>query len=186
MKVKSVARLGMGGFFALIAASMLAGCSQPASIGKLSPSASESKAATPLPSISSAAITGPPTAPPITTAPIDSGIEVYGNCTTPSVEPPEIVLTCADHGEVLEGLNWLTWTAASATAVGTLVYNDCTPDCAGGHYHDVLGTEVTLTLPVGGLDGQIVWSQVQENPEPPGYATGPSHGGPQPLPIQPD
>jgi hypothetical protein len=185
--VSSVARLGVGGLVAVIAASMLAGCSQPANSGKLSPSASESKAPTLLPTTSaSAAVTSPPTAPPITTAPIDTGIEVYGNCTTPSVEPPEIVLTCADYGEVLEGLNWVSWTAASATAVGTLVYNDCTPDCAAGHYHGVPGTEVTLTVPVEGAGGQIVWSQVQENPEPPGYATGPFHGGPQPLPIQPD
>lgn len=96
------------------------------------------------------------------------------------------MLTCADYGEVLEGLRWTSWTASSASAVGTLVYNDCMPNCAGGHRHSVAGTVVTLTVPTRGAAGTLVWSQVQENPEPPGYATGPYHGGPQPLPTQPD
>src|ERR1039458_7541353 len=69
---------------------------------------------------------------------------VRGNCKTPSVEPAEIVLACADYNAVLEALHWTSWTAASATAVGTLVYNDCTPNCAEGHFHHVPGTRVTL------------------------------------------
>jgi hypothetical protein len=97
-----------------------------------------------------------------------------------------MVLTCADGGEVLQGLEWATWTATSATAVGTLVYNDCAPDCADGHDHSVADTQVTLRTPVPGADGLLVWSEIQEDPEPPGYATGPYHGGPQPLPTQPD
>jgi hypothetical protein len=112
---------------------------------------------------------------------VDAGIEVYGNCKTPSVEPAEIVLACADYNTILEALHWTSWTAASATAVGTLVYNDCTPNCAEGHFHHVPGTRVTLTVPARSTGGQQVWSEVQENPEPAGYETGPYHGGPQPL-----
>jgi hypothetical protein len=122
---------------------------------------------------------------PTTTVPIDTAIGVYGNCTSPSVEPSEIVLACADRGEVLTGLHWTSWTVASASAVGTLVYNDCIPICAGGHYHSVPGTTVTLTVPIHGAGGSLVWSEVQENPEPPGYETGPYHGGPQPIQTQP-
>jgi len=118
-------------------------------------------------------------------ASVDAGIKVYGNCQTPSVEPAEIVLACADGNALLEDLHWTSWTATSATAVGTFVYNDCTPNCAEGHFHHVPGTRVTLTVPSRGAGGQRVWSQVQENPEPPGYATGPYHGGPQPLPKAP-
>jgi hypothetical protein len=114
--------------------------------------------------------------------PVDAGIKVYGNCQTPSVEPAEIVLACADYNAILEALHWTSWTATSATAVGTFVYNDCTPNCADGHFHHVPGTRVTLTVPARTAGGQRVWSEVQENPEPPGYATGPFHGGPQPLP----
>ena len=102
------------------------------------------------------------------------------------MEPTEIVVACADYGEVLKGLHWTSWTASSATAVGTLVYNDCIRNCASGHFHNVTGTGVTLTVPVRGGDGTLIWSQVQENPEPPGYANGPYHGGPQPLPTAPD
>jgi hypothetical protein len=118
---------------------------------------------------------------------VDNHIRVYGNCTTPTIEPAQIVLACADYGALLEGLHWSSWTAASATAVGTLVYNDCIPNCAEGHHHHVPGTRVTLTVPVpvDGADGQVVWSQIQEYPEPPGYKTGPYHGGPQPLPVRP-
>jgi len=135
-------------------------------------------------SSTSASVTG--TAPSTTNTPVDASIEVYGNCTSPSLEPTEIVLTCADYGEILEGLRWTNWSASSATAVGTLVYNDCVPNCASGHHHSVTGTVVTLTVPVRGSGGTLVWSQVQEKPEPPGYATGPYQGGPQPLPTQPD
>jgi hypothetical protein len=102
------------------------------------------------------------------------------------VEPTEIVLACADYNGRLEGLQWTSWTAGGATAVGTFVYNDCTPNCAQGNFHDIAGTQVTLSTPVHGAGGQLVWLEVQENPQPPGYDTGPFQGGPQPLPIQPE
>lgn len=121
---------------------------------------------------------------PTMTVPIDAAIGVYGDCTTPSVEPAEIVLACADDGEVLTGLHWTSWTATSAWAVGTLVYNDCIPDCAAGQRHSVPDTTITLTVPIHGAGGSVVWSEVQESPEPPGYASGPYHGGPQPLPTR--
>jgi hypothetical protein len=134
----------------------------------------------------SASTESPATTPaPTATSATDTHIKVYGNCTKPSIEPTEIVLACADYGALLEGLHWKSWTAASATAVGTLVYNDCTPSCAAGHHHRVPATSVTLTAPVHGAGGQVVWSRIQERPEPPGYQTGPYHGGPQPLPIRP-
>jgi hypothetical protein len=124
------------------------------------------------------------TAPP-PVAPVDTRIQVYGNCKKPSLEPTEIVLTCADYGTVFEGLHWTNWTATSATAVGTGVYTHCLPYCVEGHL-DVPDVTITLTAPVRGAGGRLVWSQIQENPEPPGYETGPYHGGPQPLPTRPD
>ena len=127
-----------------------------------------------------AATTAPPAA-----APVDAQVKVYGNCTTPTVEPAEIVLACADYGVMLDGLHWTSWTATSATAVGTLEYNDCTPSCAAGHHQEIRGTRVTLTVPVPRSGGRLLWSRVQESPQPPGYATGPFRGGPQPLPLGP-
>lgn len=116
---------------------------------------------------------------------VDSSIDVYGNCTSPSLEPTEIILTCADSGWVLQAIEWTTWTATQATGVATFVYNDCNPSCAAGQLHSVPGTQVTLTDPVPDVHGQLVWSRLQQNPEPPGYDTGPDHGGPFPLPTQP-
>jgi hypothetical protein len=121
--------------------------------------------------------------PPTGNVPVDTRIEVYGDCMTPSLEPTEIVLTCADYGWVLEDLHWSSWTASKATAVGTFVYNDCNPYCGAGHFHSVPGTRITLTAPVHGPGGQLLWSHLTQSPEPPGYATGPYHGGPFPLPT---
>ena len=125
-------------------------------------------------------------APAPTSPPIDTNIMVNGDCQTPTVEPTEMTLTCADHGVRFEALQWTSWTNVSATAVGTLVYNDCTPTCVSGQFHYVPNDEVTLTVPVVDASGQVVWSMLQENPQPPGFATGPFQGGPQPLVTQPD
>ena len=130
--------------------------------------------------------TVPSTTVPSTTELVDTTIGVYGNCTNPSVEPAEIVLACADYGSVLKGLHWTSWIPTGATGVGTLDYNVCVPDCAGGHFHSIPDTTVTLSVPVPGAGGSLVWSEVQENPEPPSYETGPFHGGPQPLLKGPD
>jgi len=162
------------------AALTLAGC---ASSSRSSASASGSSASKAAPAVA-AAKTRPASAP-ASPPEVDAGVEVYGNCKTPSVEPAEIVLACADYNAILESLHWTSWTATSATAVGTFVYNDCTPNCAEGNFHHVTGTRVTLTVPARSPSGQQVWSQVQENPQPPGYATGPYHGRPQPLPKAP-
>jgi hypothetical protein len=156
---------------------MSAGCSGAASstaprATASSPTATTVIVTTPAPAFMTSAV-----------ARVDTRIKVYGNCTTPSIEPTEIVLACADYGVLVEGLRWTSWTGVSAMAVGTLVYNDCTPNCAEGHYHHVPGTRVILTVPVHLPGGQVVWSQIQEYREPPGYKTGPFHGGPQPLPI---
>ena len=116
---------------------------------------------------------------------VDTSILVYGDCQRPTLEPTEIVLTCADYGWRLEGIHWTNWTARRALGVGTFVYNDCTPDCAQGHFHQVAGTQITLTLPVRGATSQLVWSELQQNPEPPGYESGPNAGRPFPLPTRP-
>jgi hypothetical protein len=44
------------------------------------------------------------------------------------------VLTCADDNSYLTGLSWSRWTAGSALGQGTWHINNCTPDCAHGHF----------------------------------------------------
>jgi hypothetical protein len=63
---------------------------------------------------------------------------VYADCSgppqtrTPQRDPTAIIVTCADDGWSFENLTWTSWTATSATAVGTMRVNLCTPDCAAG------------------------------------------------------
>lgn len=144
-----------------------------------------------------AASTAPTTAPTPTTAltaatagsadsGVDPSIAVYADCQVASVTPPRLVLACADQNVVVTGLHWSTWNAAGAHGIGTLSYNDCTPNCAVGGRHSVPATQISLSAPVDGADGQLVFSRVQESPQPPGYATGPFHGGPQPLATGPN
>jgi hypothetical protein len=176
------------GMIGLVAALGLAGCASASTAAPGTETAKTLPAASAPATASAPAASVPATSAPATATGLpsaDAGIEVYGNCKTPSVEPTEIVLACADYKTLLEALHWTSWTATSATAVGTLVYSDCTPNCAEGHFHNVPGTRVTLTVPARTASGQRVWSEIQESPEPPGYATGPYHGGPQPLPKAP-
>lgn len=66
--------------------------------------------------------------PPNATAWID-------NCGPLVSAPKSIVLTCADANYELAGLTWHGWGSATATATGTVQANDCTPNCAAGHFH---------------------------------------------------
>jgi hypothetical protein len=134
----------------------------------------------------SPAASPPKTTPaPASGPPIDTDIEAYGNCRSPTVKPTYIVLACADVGIVLEGLHWTSWTANEAAAVGTLVYKDCRPNCADGHFHQVADTSVILTTPVRDPHGRLLFSEIEFKPQPPGYGSGPYHGGPEPLPTRP-
>lgn len=154
---------------------------QAASAGSARPAAAP---ATPKP----APAPVPPAAQPAAQAPlasVDSGIKVYANCTSPSFEPTDIIVTCADAGWVLEHLVWASWTSTTAIATGTLVYKVCTPSCAEGHFQQVPATRVLLSDPRPAAGGQLVWTRLQEIPWIPGYVTGPLHGAPYPLPTSP-
>lgn len=51
------------------------------------------------------------------------------------VKPRTFIVTCADGGIQLDKLSWTSWTPSMASATGTLEENDCTPNCADGHFH---------------------------------------------------
>jgi hypothetical protein len=116
---------------------------------------------------------------------VDTSLLAYGDCVTPTVEPSEIVLNCADHGLVFGQLHWSNWTSTRATAVGTETYKTCVPNCATGGIRKITNATVTLSKPVRDASGRLIWSELQFTPQPPGYATGPYHGGPYPLPVTP-
>lgn len=51
------------------------------------------------------------------------------------VKPGTIVLACADYNSLIQKITWTSWTRELASGTGTLVQNDCLPDCAAGHFH---------------------------------------------------
>ena len=51
-----------------------------------------------------------------------------------SVRPNSIVISCADGNFYVDHLRWSSWAAAAAVATGTAHINNCTPDCAAGHF----------------------------------------------------
>jgi hypothetical protein len=53
----------------------------------------------------------------------------------PQVRPGTIVLACADYNSLIDKITWTSWTSELASGTGTLVQNDCVPDCAKGHFH---------------------------------------------------
>jgi hypothetical protein len=57
------------------------------------------------------------------------------NCVHRQVRPTSVVITCADSGLYIEGITWRNWGGTTASASGTLKWNDCTPSCAGGQWH---------------------------------------------------
>ncbi|HEV3292983.1 MAG TPA: hypothetical protein VG123_28745 [Streptosporangiaceae bacterium] len=60
---------------------------------------------------------------------------VVFNCLgQPQIRPGSFVLTCADDNSYLTGLSWSRWTAGPALGKGAWHINNCTPDCAHGHF----------------------------------------------------
>ncbi|HZL54328.1 MAG TPA: hypothetical protein VFC22_01755 [Solirubrobacteraceae bacterium] len=60
---------------------------------------------------------------------------VVGNCTQSQVRPATIIIACADANLALTHLHWSNFGGATATAAGSYSANDCTPNCAAGHFH---------------------------------------------------
>jgi hypothetical protein len=60
---------------------------------------------------------------------------VVGDCTKSQVRPATIVVACADDNLALTHLRWTSFGAATAKGAGSYYVNDCTPNCAAGHFH---------------------------------------------------
>ena len=58
------------------------------------------------------------------------------NCQgVPQSKPTQVVFACGDGNTYAEKLTWTGWGQYYAYAQGMLVQNDCTPNCAQGHFH---------------------------------------------------
>jgi hypothetical protein len=95
---------------------------------------------------------------PIANAP-DGDIYVV-NCVTFEQKPIELVLYCADAGQILDAIKWSTWTNQTATGVGTSTANTCEPSCVDGNYF-ISQVEIKLTKPVTASDGKRVFSEIE-------------------------
>ena len=90
-----------------------------------------------------------------------SNADIYVvNCVTFEQKPVELVLYCADAGQILNEISWASWVSTNATGVGTSTTNDCEPTCVEGT--DVVSAvEIKLTAPITGKSGKSVFSKVE-------------------------
>jgi hypothetical protein len=56
-------------------------------------------------------------------------------CDNDAEVAPSGISNCGDGAAGLTGLHWTSWTSHLASGYGTYYLNDCTPTCAGGHFH---------------------------------------------------
>ena len=75
--------------------------------------------------------------------------------------PSWFILTCADAGDSLTSLHWVSWGSGAAFATGIERINDCTPDCAAGKF---INYPVLVNLwrpePLPGHPGVLYFSRV--------------------------
>jgi hypothetical protein len=82
------------------------------------------------------------------------------NCVTFEEKPVELVLYCADAGQILNEITWSSWNSDEAIGAGTSFANDCEPSCAEGT--DVISAvEIKLTKPMTSESGKRVFSKIE-------------------------
>lgn len=80
------------------------------------------------------------------------GDRVVGDCKHSQVKPAQVVIYCADANGLLKGMRWSSFGGSTARGTGDYSFNDCSPDCAAGHFHSYPVT-VTLSQPKRCPDG---------------------------------
>jgi hypothetical protein len=99
-----------------------------------------------------------------------AAVEVCGQ--GPAVtRPTSMILTCADAGELAEQLHWSTWTAAGASATGTVTWRACRALCADSTRHDSAAADYTLTDPVTVAGKGLLFTRLEM------HVTGPTPRG---------
>jgi hypothetical protein len=79
----------------------------------------------------------------------------------PQTRPSSFVLTCADAGDSLTSLRWVSWGSGAAFATGVEQINNCTPNCAAGKFinYPVL-VDLWRPEPLPGHPGVLYFSRV--------------------------
>jgi hypothetical protein len=52
----------------------------------------------------------------------------------PEFKPANYLMSCADANASWKEVAWKSWGAKTASGTGDLYQNDCTPNCAAGHF----------------------------------------------------
>lgn len=74
--------------------------------------------------------------------------------------PKAYILACADGGIGIRNLVWHGWGEAVAYGAGDYFWNDCTPDCARGHFHSAKGTLIAYDLRPSAVPGFLFYNRI--------------------------
>ena len=75
-------------------------------------------------------------AAPATHAAAQTSVSALPDCAgKPQTRPAQVMFACGDGNFVANKLKWTGWGDTFAAATGTGSMNDCTPNCAAGHFH---------------------------------------------------
>ena len=58
------------------------------------------------------------------------------DCYALAVAPADLTIACGDGNFGLATMRWTGWGSPAAKGTGVVRANDCTPNCAAGHFHD--------------------------------------------------
>jgi hypothetical protein len=88
----------------------------------------------------------------------------------PVVKPVIVTLACGDGNFYAENLRWTGWGESFTAALGVGQANDCTPNCAAGHFHSyqmVLIATDRQTCPSGQTAyAKVIYAFVGASPYP--------------------
>jgi hypothetical protein len=87
-------------------------------------------------------------------------VELIANCFKPKFKPGTVIIACGDASLGAKGMTWSTWTRKKADGTGTGTVNDCTPDCAGGTFHNA-PMEIQLSKPQLCSNGKRVFAKLR-------------------------
>jgi hypothetical protein len=75
------------------------------------------------------------------------GVPVVFDCDRAQIRPSGFVLTCADNGDFLDRLRWVSWAAPAAFGSGIEWIHDCVPYCVASRTWHTFAVLVVLWRP---------------------------------------
>ena len=82
------------------------------------------------------------------------------SCGSRRTRPRSLVIACGDANFRLVHLRWRHWNRRRARATGAVLYNDCNPYCAAGHFH-TQATPIVAFRPRRGPRGHYQYTRLR-------------------------